>query len=87
MVLLVSFIGKKISIGLVLSSVSSIVNTSLSFLKSLAGGSVLLKVTVWVRGCLDPKGKGLEWKVTDLTFPVFFVGDEGRCRGKSFPIF
>ena len=46
-----------------------------------------LKVTVWARGCLDPIGKDLEWKVTDLTFPVFFVGDEGRCRGKSFPIF
>ena len=62
-------------------------NIPLFFLKSLAGGSVLLKVTVCINGCLDLKGKELEWKVTDLTFPVFFVGDEGRCRGKSFPIF
>ena len=62
-------------------------NIPLFFLKSLAGGSVLLKVTVCINGRSDLKGKELEWKVTDLTFPVFFVGDEGRCRGKSFPIF
>ena len=79
--------GKKISTGLVLSSVSSIMNIPLFFLKSFAGGSVLLKVTVCINGRSDLKGKELDWKVTDLTLPVFFVGDEGRCRGKSFPIF
>ena len=62
-------------------------NIPLFFLKSLAGGSVLLKVTVCINGRSDLKGKELDWKVTDLTLPVFFVGDEGRCRGKSFPIF
>ena len=61
-------------------------NIPLFFLKSLAGGSVLLKVTVCINGRSDLKGKELDWKVTDLTLPVFFVGDEGRCRGKSFPI-
>ena len=62
-------------------------NIPLFFLKSLAGGSVLLKVTVCINGRSDLKGKELDWKVTVLTLPVFCVGDEGRCRGKSFPIF
>ena len=62
-------------------------NIPLFFLKSLAGGSVLLKVTVCINGRSDLKGKEFDWKVTVLALPVFFVGDEGRCRGKSFPIF